>query len=64
VKGAVLQGDFSEAVDALTDMTEAGLYPNERNLNAWTEVSERKSKHRNTRGRKKKRDDYWLERVR
>jgi len=64
VKGAVLQGDFSEAVDALTDMTEAGLYPNERNLNAWTEVSERKSKQRNTRGRKKKRDEYWLERVR
>eukprot|EP00521_Asterionellopsis_glacialis_P014019 CAMPEP_0195290056 /NCGR_PEP_ID=MMETSP0707-20130614/6068_1 /TAXON_ID=33640 /ORGANISM="Asterionellopsis glacialis, Strain CCMP134" /LENGTH=513 /DNA_ID=CAMNT_0040350127 /DNA_START=270 /DNA_END=1811 /DNA_ORIENTATION=- len=64
VKGAVLQGDFSEAVDALTDMTEAGLYPNERNLNAWTEVSERKSKQRNTRGRKKKRDEYWLEQVR
>lgn len=63
VKGAVSDGNWEGAVDALRTMTEAGLYPNARNLNAWTEVSERKSK-RATRSWKKKRDEYWLESVR
>lgn len=64
VKGAVSEGNWEEAVDALRTMTEAGLFPNSRNLNAWTEVSERKSKQRATRSWKKKRDEYWLESVR
>ncbi|CAB9522114.1 expressed unknown protein [Seminavis robusta] len=64
VKGAVSEGNWEGAVEALKTMTEAGLYPNSRNLNAWTEVSERKTKQRNTRSWKKKRDEYWLESVR
>jgi pentatricopeptide repeat protein len=64
VKGAVSEGNWAGAVDALRTMTELGLYPNSRNLNAWTEVSERKTKQRATRSWKKKRDEYWLESVR
>lgn len=64
VKGAVSEEDWEGAVDALRTMTEAGLFPNNRNLNAWTEVSERKSKQRAARSWKKKRDEYWLESVR
>jgi len=63
VQGAVSSGNWAEAIEALENMTEAGLYPNSRNLNSWTEVSERKTKHRRTRSWKKKRDEYWLESV-
>jgi hypothetical protein len=45
-------------------MTTAGLYPVNRHLNEWTEVSERKTKQRTTRGWKKKRDEFWLDSVR
>ena len=64
VKGAVSEGNWEGAVEALKTMTDAGLYPNARNLNGWTEVSERKTKQRATRSWKKKRDEYWLESVR
>jgi hypothetical protein len=64
VQGAVSDGDWAGAVDALTDMTEAGLYPVARNLNTWTEVSERKTKRRATRSWKKKRDESYLDSVR
>jgi len=63
VKGAVASGNWADAVEALEDMTEAGLYPNSRNLNSWTEATERKTKQRTTRSWKKKRDEYWLESV-
>lgn len=63
VNGAVSDGDWGNAVDALRDMTEAGLYPNARHLNAWTEVSERKTRHRATRSWTKKREEYWMESV-
>lgn len=63
VQGAVSAEDWGAAVEALTTMTEAGLYPVERHLNAWTEVSERKTKHRNTRSWKKKRDQSWVLRT-
>lgn len=43
VKGAVLTGDWGEAVDALSEMTTAGLYPKNRHVNSWTEVSEKYS---------------------
>lgn len=62
VKGALHQGDWENAVLALQEMTEAGLYPNTRNLNSWTETSERKSKL--SKSWKKKREEYWLESVR
>jgi hypothetical protein len=64
VQGAVSEGDYVAAVEALSVMTEAGLYPNQRHLNAWTEISERKTKHRTTRSWTKKRDESWLESVR
>mmetsp|Transcript_15521 Transcript_15521/g.17223 ORF Transcript_15521/g.17223 Transcript_15521/m.17223 type:complete len:452 (+) Transcript_15521:212-1567(+) len=63
VKGAVASGNWADAVEALEDMTEAGLYPNSRNLNSWTEATERKMKQRSARSWKKKRDEYWLESV-
>jgi len=64
VKGSVSTGDWADAVEALKDMTEAGLYPNARHLNRWTEISESKTKQRSTRSWKKKREEYWLESVR
>ncbi len=65
VTSAVSSGDWAEAIDALRDMTEAGVYPNGRHVNAWTEVSERKTRQRTTRSWKKKRDEiYWLESIR
>ena len=62
VSGAVLEEDWTGAIAALRNMTDAGLYPNQRHLNAWTEVSERKTKNRTTRSWKKKRDEEWIER--
>jgi len=64
VNSAVSDGDYASAVDALRDMTEAGLYPGARHLNAWTEVSERKTKHRTTRSWTKKREEILLENFR
>ena len=63
VQGAVSAEDWGAAVEALMTMTEAGLYPVERHLNVWTEVSERKTKHRATRSWKKKRDQSWVLRT-
>ena len=62
VTGAVQDDDWTGAVQALSNMTRAGLYPTQRHLNAWNEVSERKTKHRTTRSWKKKRDELWIER--
>ena len=41
VQGAVMDGDWTVAVQELQRMTEVGLYPNSRNLNTWSEVLER-----------------------
>jgi pentatricopeptide repeat protein len=62
VKGAVSSGDWQNAIHALGNMTQAGLYPNSRNLNSWVEASERKSKQ--NKSWKKKREEYWLTSVR
>lgn len=64
VQGAVSRSEWADAVEALKDMTEAGLYPNSRHLNRWTEISEGKTRQRSTRSWKKKREEYWLESVR
>ena len=64
VESAVSSGDWAGAVEALSNMTEAGLYPNQRHVNTWTEVSERKRRPRAAGSWKKKRNDYWLESVR
>lgn len=62
VSSAVTEEDWGGAVDALKTMTEAGLYPANRHLNAWTEISERQRRHRFARGWKKKRDASLAER--
>lgn len=63
VQGSVSEEDWGAAVAALRDMTDAGLYPSKRHLNRWTEVSEGHRRNRTTRGWKKKRDEYWIQRV-
>ncbi|GKZ01398.1 hypothetical protein MPSEU_001090600 [Mayamaea pseudoterrestris] len=60
VHGAVSTNDWVAAVNALRNMTEAGLHPTTRHLNSWTEVSERSTNTRTTRSWKKKRDEAWL----
>lgn len=64
VQGAVVTGDWGAAVDALSDMTHAGLYPKQRHCNLWSEISERQTRPRSTGSWKRKRDDYWAESVR
>lgn len=56
VSSAVTEQDWGGAIDALKTMTEAGVYPANRHLNAWTEISERQRQHRFARSWKKKRD--------
>jgi hypothetical protein len=63
IEGAVLDADWGAAVENLTTMTDAGLYPLDRHLHTWTEISNRKAKHRTTRSWKKKRDQTWLRTV-
>jgi hypothetical protein len=64
VQGAVVTGDWGGAVGALGDMTKAGLYPNRRHCNIWSEISERQTRPRAVGSWKKKRDDYWTDSVR
>lgn len=64
VQGAVATGDWGSAVEALRDMTNAGLYPNQRHNQLWSETSERQTRPRFVGSRKKKRDDYWTDSVR
>lgn len=63
VRGAVAEEDWAGAVSALTNMTEAGLYPEGRELNSWTEASKGRGERRgrNKRSWKRRRDEYWLE---
>lgn len=39
VKSRVANGEWSNAVDALKSMTEAGIYPVNRDLNSWKEIN-------------------------
>lgn len=64
VQGAVVNGDWGAAVEALGDMNAAGLYPNQRHCNVWSEISERRTRPRAVGSWKKKRDDYWADSVR
>ncbi len=41
VQGAAMEGDWTDAIEELRRMTDAGLHPNSRNLNCWNEVMER-----------------------
>ena len=59
VQSAVSNNEWADAVNALAEMTDAGLYPKQRHLNSWHEVVD----NRNNKGWKQKRDEYWLESV-
>jgi hypothetical protein len=59
VQGAVAEQDWQSAIIALTNMTEAGLYPSARHLNRWQEESGQRSR----KSWKRKRQEYWLESV-
>lgn len=64
VQASVVTGDWGSAVDSLSEMTNAGIYPNSRHCNAWSEISERQTRPRAVGSWKKKRDDYWTDSVR
>lgn len=54
VKGAAQNSDWENAVKALEDMQTAGIYPESRCLNSWTEAMEGRRGGRS-------RDDWWDE---
>ena len=64
VQASVVTGDWGAAVDSLSEMTNAGIYPNSRHCNVWSEISERQTRPRAVGSWKKKRDDYWTDSVR
>jgi len=64
VQASVVTGDWGAAMDSLSDMTNAGIYPNSRHCNVWSEISERQTRPRAVGSWKKKRDDYWTDSVR
>jgi hypothetical protein len=64
VQASVVTGDWGSAVDSLSKMTNAGIYPNSRHCNVWSEISERQTRPRAVGSWKKKRDDYWTDSVR
>eukprot|EP00536_Pseudo-nitzschia_multiseries_P003854 jgi/Psemu1/284693/fgenesh1_pg.61_\ len=64
VQASVVTGDWGAAVDSLNEMTNAGLYPNPRHCNMWSEISERQTRPRAVGSWKKKRDDFWTDSIR
>lgn len=64
VQGAVVTGDWGAAIDALSDMNKAGLFPKQRHCNIWSEISERQTRPRAAGSWKKKRNDNWAESIR
>jgi len=63
VSGGVAKGDWKSAVTALSRMTDAGLYPTDRQVSVWNESAakrERRGRHKR-RSWKKRRDEYWLQ---
>jgi len=63
VQASVVTGDWGSAVESLNEMTNAGIYPNPRHCNIWSEISERHNRPRAVGSWKKKRDDYWTESI-
>lgn len=62
VRGGVADGDWAAAVDALSQMTEAGMYPTERQMTYWNETAEkREGRWRRRRSSKKRREQLWLQ---
>ena len=63
VQGELAAGDYGGAVEALQEMTTAGLYPDKKQTNVWSEISLRQTRPRFVGSRKKKRDDYWTDNI-
>mmetsp|Transcript_31045 Transcript_31045/g.75021 ORF Transcript_31045/g.75021 Transcript_31045/m.75021 type:complete len:562 (-) Transcript_31045:55-1740(-) len=63
VQGELAAGDYGAAVEALQEMTNAGLYPDKKQTNVWSEISLRQTRPRFVGSRKKKRDDYWTDNI-
>ena len=74
VQGAAIEGNWTSAVVELQRMTDAGMYPNSRDINSWNEVMERgcrpagngvktNAELRQTRQRRR-RDGIWLGNLR
>jgi hypothetical protein len=63
VQGSVVTGDWGAAVQGLGEMIDAGLYPNKRHSNIWSEISEGQTRPRAVGSWKKKRDDFWTDSV-
>ena len=62
VRGGVADGDWAAAVEALSRMTEAGMYPTERQMTYWTETADkREGRWRRRRSSKKRREANWLQ---
>jgi hypothetical protein len=64
VQGAVVTGDWGAAIDALSEMNNAGLFPKQRHCNIWSEISERQTRPRAAGSWKKKRNDNWADSIR
>jgi len=59
VQSAIMDGNWTTAIDSLRNMTNAGLYPNSRNLNLWSETAKKRELRgggRRMRSWKKKRE--------
>jgi len=63
VQASVVTGDWGSAVESLNEMVTAGMYPDPRHCNIWSEISERHTRPRAVGSWKKKRDDYWTESI-
>jgi hypothetical protein len=63
VQGNLATGDYGAAVEALQDMTNAGLFPDQKHTAVWSEISERRTRPRFVGSRKKKRDGYWTDNI-
>lgn len=59
LQGTILEGNWTNTIDLLREMTDEGLYPNNRNINIWSETAmkrERRGSGRKTHSWKKNRE--------
>ena len=59
VRAAAADQDWTCAIGALRNMTEAGLYPSSRNINSWVEACDKRDMP--SRSWKERREEFWVE---